>query len=57
MPTSKRLPSTSSAAARFYTFSCALIAVVLVFCAVFGVKMDVEFKGGSMITLAYEGRR
>ena len=40
---------------KFYTFSCAPIAVVLVFCAVFGVKMDVEFKGGSMITLAYEG--
>ena len=33
----------------------ALIAVVLVFCGIFGVKMDVEFKGGSMITLAYEG--
>ena len=30
---------------KFYTFSCALIAIVLVFCAVFGVKMDVEFKG------------
>ena len=40
---------------KFYTFSCALIAIVLVFCAVFGVKMDVEFKGGSMITLSYEG--
>ena len=40
---------------KFYPVSCALIAVVLVFCAVFGVKMDVEFKGGSMITLAYEG--
>ena len=40
---------------KFYTFSCALIAIVLVFCAVFGVKMDVEFKGDSMITLAYEG--
>ena len=40
---------------KFYTFSCALIAVVLVFCGTFGVKMDVEFKGGSMITLAYEG--
>lgn len=39
---------------KFYTFSCALIAVVLVFCGIFGVKMDVEFKGGSMITLAYE---
>ena len=40
---------------KFYTLSCALIAVVLVFCGIFGVKMDVEFKGGSMITLAYEG--
>ena len=40
---------------KFYTFSCALIAVVLVFCGIFGVKMDVEFKGGSIITLAYEG--
>ena len=40
---------------KFYTFSCALLALVLVFCGVFGVKMDVEFKGGSMITLAYAG--
>lgn len=40
---------------KFYTFSCALLTLVLVFCGVFGVKMDVEFKGGSMITLAYEG--
>lgn len=40
---------------KFYTFSCALIAIVVVFCAVFGVKMDVEFKGGSMVTLSYEG--
>ena len=40
---------------KYYTFSCALIAVVLVFSAVFGVTMDVEFKGGAMITLGYEG--
>ena len=40
---------------KFYGFSCALIAVVLVFCGVFGVHMDVEFKGGSMVTLAYRG--
>ena len=40
---------------KFYTFNRALIAIVLVFCAVFGVKMDVEFKGGSMVTLSYEG--
>ena len=31
---------------KFYTFSCALIAVVLVFCAVFGVKLAGEFQGG-----------
>lgn len=40
---------------KYYTFSCALIAIVLVFSAVFGVTMDVEFKGGAMITLGYEG--
>ena len=40
---------------KFYGFSCALIAAVLVFCGVFGVHMDVEFKGGSMVTLAYQG--
>ena len=40
---------------KFYIFSCALIAIVLVFCGIFGVKMDVEFKGGSMVTLSYEG--
>ena len=40
---------------KFYGFSCALIGVVLVFCGVFGVHMDVEFKGGSMVTLAYQG--
>ena len=40
---------------KFYAFSGVLIAIVLVFCGVFGVGMDVEFKGGSMITLAYQG--
>lgn len=40
---------------KFYTVSCAIIAVVLVFSAVFGVSMDVEFKGGAMITLGYQG--
>ena len=40
---------------KFYTFSCALIAIVLVFCGIFGVKMDVEFKGGAMVTVGYQG--
>ena len=40
---------------KFYIFSCALIAVVMVFSVVFGVSLDVEFKGGSMVTLGYTG--
>ena len=40
---------------KFYTFSCVLIAVVMVFSVLFGVSLDVEFKGGSMITLGYTG--
>ena len=40
---------------KYYTISCALIAVVALFCVVFGVKMDVEFKGGTMLTLGYQG--
>jgi len=32
-----------------------LIGLTTFACSIFGVKMDVEFKGGSMITLAYEG--
>ena len=39
----------------FYTISCVLVAVVLVFSAVFGVSMDVEFRGGAMVTLSYQG--
>ena len=39
----------------FYTISCVLVAVVLVFAAVFGVSMDVEFRGGAMVTLSYQG--
>ena len=40
---------------KYYAFSCAVIAVVLVFSFIFGVKMDVEFKGGAMITFSYQG--
>lgn len=40
---------------KFYIASTAFIAVVLVFSMVFGVRMDVEFKGGAMITLGYQG--
>ena len=40
---------------KFYTISCVIIAVILVFSVVFGVKMDVEFKGGAMVTVGYQG--
>ena len=40
---------------KYYTLSCVLIAIILVFSFVFGVKMDVEFKGGTMLTLGYQG--
>lgn len=40
---------------KYYTFSCVLVAVVLVFSFVFGVSMDIEFKGGAMVTMGYQG--
>ena len=39
---------------KYYAFSGVLIAVVVLFSLVFGVKMDVEFKGGTMLTLGYQ---
>ena len=39
---------------KYYAFSGTLIAVVVLFSFVFGVKMDVEFKGGTMLTLGYQ---
>ena len=39
---------------KYYAFSVVLIAVVVLFSFVFGVKMDVEFKGGTMLTLGYQ---
>ena len=40
---------------KFYTFSGVLVAVVLVFSFVFGITMDIEFKGGAMVTVGYQG--
>ena len=40
---------------KFYTFSGILVVVVLVFSFVFGVTMDIEFKGGAMVTVGYQG--
>ncbi len=40
---------------RFFTLSLVIIAVILVASLVLGVQMDVQFKGGSIITYSYEG--
>ena len=55
--TSYKVPSINFVGNRkkYYTLSCVIIAVVLVFSVVFGVKMDVEFKGGAMVTVGYQG--
>ena len=55
--TSYKVPSINFVGNRkkYYTLSCVIIAVVLVFSVVFGVKMDVEFKGGAMVTVGYRG--
>ena len=40
---------------RFFLFSTVLIVFILLFSLVFGVDMDIQFKGGAMLTYGYEG--
>lgn len=40
---------------RFFLFSAVLIALILLCSLIFGVKMDIQFKGGAMLTYSYEG--
>lgn len=40
---------------KIFAFSGALIAVILVLSLVLGVKMDIQFKGGAMLTYSYSG--
>lgn len=40
---------------RFFLFSAVLIVFILLFSLVFGVEMDIQFKGGAMLTYGYEG--
>ncbi len=40
---------------RFFLFSTVLIVFILLFSLVFGVEMDIQFKGGAMLTYGYEG--
>lgn len=39
----------------FFTISCVLIAIILLVSIIFGVKMDIQFKGGTIISYLYEG--
>lgn len=38
----------------FFSISCVLIALILLISVVFGVNMDIQFKGGSIVTYTYE---
>ncbi len=40
----------------FYTISITLIAVGILISAIFGVKMDIQFKGGAIIQYSYTGK-
>lgn len=40
---------------RFFTISLALIALILALTFVMGVDLDIQFKGGAIITYAYDG--
>lgn len=40
---------------RFFTLSLILIAAILVSVFVFGVQLDIQFRGGAMITYGYDG--
>lgn len=40
---------------KFFLFSTVLIVFILLFSLVFGVEMDIQFKGGAMLTYGFEG--
>lgn len=40
---------------KFFLFSTVLIVFILLFSLVFGVEMDIQFKGGAMLTYGYQG--
>ena len=39
----------------FFSIAIALVAVAIIGSFVFGLKLDIQFKGGALITYAYEG--
>ncbi|MEF9970526.1 MAG: protein translocase subunit SecF, partial [Ruthenibacterium sp.] len=40
---------------KYFIFSIAMILFIFVYAAIFGVKMDIQFKGGAMLTYSYTG--
>ncbi len=40
---------------KFFIFSSLLIVFIIAYALVFGVQMDIQFKGGAMITYSYTG--
>ncbi len=40
----------------FMSISAVIIVAIFAFSAIFGVSMDIQFKGGAVITLSYEGQ-
>lgn len=40
---------------KFFILSASLFVVILIGCFVFGVNLDVEFRGGAIVTYSYEG--
>ena len=42
-------------AKKYFTFSLIMIALVLVATVVFGMQLDIQFRGGSIITYSYQG--
>ena len=40
---------------KYFIFSAAVIVFILLFSLIFGVKMDIQFKGGAVLTYGYEG--
>ena len=39
----------------YFIFSGCLVALILIFSLIFGVKLDIQFKGGTIVTYTYSG--
>jgi preprotein translocase subunit SecF len=39
----------------YYTISTVIIAIMIICALIFGVKMDIQFKGGALLTYSYTG--